>query len=145
MFDVTNPALVETVEAAKVIAVGEVTIVRDIVAVEAQDEQHEWKPVTEHEAQWMEAIVEVERNIRGTFPGEVLVIRFPGSLDVAWYGSPKFTVGTKGIFILTADDISGGKDTVDVSNEMRRTFTALRSESVAPMEAADAILTLTVP
>jgi hypothetical protein len=35
------------------------------------------------------------------------VIRFPGSLDVAWYRAPKFRLGQEGTFVLQRDTLSG--------------------------------------
>src|SRR5204863_2916489 len=65
------------------------------------------KRITEHDPDWQEAIIQVEDGIKGAQAGERVVVRFPGSSDVAWVGTPKFAVGEEGTFLLHKDSTSG--------------------------------------
>jgi len=65
------------------------------------------KRISEHDAQWQEAIIQVEDGIKGAQAGEKVVVRFPGSPDVAWVGTPKFAVGQEGTFLLHKDSTTG--------------------------------------
>src|SRR5213076_931952 len=63
--------------------------------------------ITEHDPDWQEAIIQVEDGIKGAQAGEQVVVRFPGSSDVAWVGTPKFAVGEEGTFLLHKDSTTG--------------------------------------
>jgi len=65
------------------------------------------KRITEHDADWQEAIIQVEDGIKGAQAGELVVVRFPGSHDVAWVGTPRFSVGQEGTFLLHKDSTTG--------------------------------------
>jgi hypothetical protein len=65
------------------------------------------KRITEHDADWQEAIIQVEDGIKGAQAGERVVVRFPGSHDVAWVGTPRFSVGQEGTFLLHKDSTTG--------------------------------------
>ena len=49
----------------------------------------------------------MEDGIKGAQAGERVVVRFPGSPDVAWVGTPRFAVGQEGTFLLHTDSTSG--------------------------------------
>jgi len=53
----------------------------------------------------------VEDGIKGAQAGERVVVRFPGSPDVAWVGTPRFAVGQEGTFLLHKDSTSGSPRT----------------------------------
>ncbi len=63
--------------------------------------------VSEHDAAWQEAVILVESAMKGGQAGQRVVVRFPGSLDVAWRATPRFTTGQEGTFLLRQDTISG--------------------------------------
>lgn len=65
------------------------------------------KRITEHDPDWQEAIIQVEQGLKGAQAGDQVVVRFPGSPDVAWVGAPKFTVGQEGTFLLHKDSTTG--------------------------------------
>jgi hypothetical protein len=65
------------------------------------------KRITEHDADWQEAIIQVQDGIKGAQPGERVVVRFPGSRDVAWVGTPRFAAGQEGTFLLHRDSTTG--------------------------------------
>ena len=54
----------------------------------------------EHDPMWQEAVVRVTAVEKGTGPGAEVIVRFPGSVDVAWRSAPKFQPGQEGRFIL---------------------------------------------
>ena len=65
-------------------------------------------PITEHEPKWREAILQVDEVLKGAPPGRRLVVKFPASSDVIWYGAPQLHAGEEGFFMLhrTAADPS---------------------------------------
>lgn len=58
------------------------------------------RPITEHDPEWREAVVEVAGVEKGALKKKQIVVRFPGSQDVRWYKAPKFQPGQEGMFIL---------------------------------------------
>jgi hypothetical protein len=63
--------------------------------------------ITEHDPEWQEAVVLVETAIKGAKAGDEIVLRFPGSMDVAYYRIPKLTVGDQPLVIAAKDTLSG--------------------------------------
>jgi|ERR1051326_689540 hypothetical protein len=57
-------------------------------------------PVSEHDPKWREAVVEVDGVHKGAHQKKQVVVRFPASKDVMWYGAPKFHPGQQGYFML---------------------------------------------
>jgi hypothetical protein len=57
-------------------------------------------PISEHDPEWREAVVEVRAVEKGALENDNVVIRFPSSDDVQWYHAPKFQVGQEGVFLL---------------------------------------------
>jgi len=62
--------------------------------------------ITEHDADWQEAVIVVDSMLKGPASARVAV-RFPASRDIAWHRLPKFTVGQAGTFLLHRDTLSG--------------------------------------
>jgi hypothetical protein len=61
----------------------------------------EKKPrLSEHDPDWKEAILQVDRPLKGVVKDQKVVVRFPSSLDVIWRGYPKFQEGQEGLFLL---------------------------------------------
>jgi len=58
---------------------------------------------SEHDPQWSEAVVEVTDVLKGKVANQQVTLRFPSSMDIAWYNAPKFKEGDKGIFLLGKD------------------------------------------
>jgi hypothetical protein len=56
-------------------------------------------PSSEHDPLWAEATITADCALRGADP-QVAHAVFATSDDVAWYQSPKLTVGQKGVFLL---------------------------------------------
>jgi hypothetical protein len=90
------------IASADMIAVGRVMSIHPL-AVAAPG----GKPVTEHNPDWQEATIRVESGLKGITAGKEIVVHFPASRDVAYYGAPKFTVNQEGVFFLKKDTITG--------------------------------------
>ena len=98
---VTDSTLAERVRAADMIVAGRVEAIRAATLMTQPRRR-----ITEHDPDWQEAVIAVDSMIKG--PGAArVVVRFPGSLDVAWHRLPKFTAGQTGTFLLHRDTISG--------------------------------------
>jgi hypothetical protein len=67
-----------------------------------------WRRISEHDPLWQEAVVHVESVEKGATNQKQVVVRFPGSNDVAWRNHPKFRPGQQGVFLLNR---SGGAAT----------------------------------
>jgi len=77
---------------ADVVVTGRVVSVRKVPRPPNQ-------PPGEHDADWREAVVEVQ-SVESGLPLKQVVVFFPGSDDVRWYAAPKFRVGQEGVWIL---------------------------------------------
>jgi hypothetical protein len=59
--------------------------------------------ISEHDAIWHEAVVNVESVEKGSTADRQVVVRFPKSNDVRWRYYPKLRAGQQGVFLLNAD------------------------------------------
>ncbi len=91
--------------------------------------------ITEHDPQWQEAIIQVQDGIKGAQPGEQVVVRFPGSHDVAWVGAPKFAEGQEGTFLLHVDSTTGSPRTM-IGGRSVPAYTALHKLDVLSSQDA---------
>lgn len=92
--------LVSDQDLQKHIADADLVIVGKVSEVRIPTEPRKRRPITEHDPQWREAVVEVEAVMKGSESLKKVVILFPGTLDVAWVGVPRFKVGQQGIWIV---------------------------------------------
>lgn len=100
---VSDSALRARIRAADMVVVGRVETVQAATLAAPPTRR-----ITEHDPAWQEAVIAVETMIKGATPAtQRVVVRFPGSLDVAWRGMPRFTVGQEGTFLLRRDQLSG--------------------------------------
>ncbi|MDX6498846.1 MAG: copper resistance protein [Blastocatellia bacterium] len=58
------------------------------------------KPISEHDPNWREAVVEVDDVLKGKHRKKQVIVRFPASTDVMWHNAPKFHTGQQGQFML---------------------------------------------
>ena len=93
------------------------------------------KRITEHDADWQEAIIQVDDGIKGAQAGERVVVRFPGSRDVAWVGTPRFAVGQEGTFVLHKDSTTGSPLTM-LAGQAVPAYTALHQVDVLSKQDA---------
>lgn len=56
--------------------------------------------LSEHDPQFLEASIQVEKAEKGTVSGNTVEVVFPSSMDVMWHKAPKLKVGQEGAFIL---------------------------------------------
>jgi hypothetical protein len=98
---VSDSTLAERVRAADMIVLGRVEAIRAATLM-AQPRRR----ITEHAPDWQEAVIAVDSMIKGPAAARV-VVRFPGSLDIAWHRLPKFRMGQTGTFLLHRDTLSG--------------------------------------
>lgn len=71
----------------------------------AASDQISGGPVSEHDPKWREAVVEVDDVHKGAHKKKQVVVRFPASTDVMWYGAPKFHPGQQGYFMLHKSEV----------------------------------------
>jgi hypothetical protein len=90
------------IERADIVAIGRVTSVH-AAAIAGPTR----KFITEHDPDWQEAVVRVDSALKGASVGQQIVVRFPGSEDVLYYGVPKFKEGQEGVFLLQKDKETG--------------------------------------
>src|SRR5438132_6790741 len=93
------------------------------------------KRITEHDPDWQEAIIQVEDGLKGARAGEQVVVRFPGSHDVAWVGTPRFAVGQEGTFLLHKDSTTGSPSSM-IAGRSVPAYTALHKVDVLPKQDA---------
>lgn len=107
------------------------------------------RPITEHDPQWREAVVEVDDVEKGSGQKKEVVVRFPSSNDVRWYRAPKFEPGQQGVFILhKAEPGSKAKKptlraTVTAAEaEDEEAYTCLAPEDFQPVQKSSEIKAL---
>src|SRR5256714_4561667 len=124
--EVNDSELKAHIHTAAMVVAGRVDQVRpaELAAAPARP-----KRITEHDPNWQEAIIQVEDGIKGAHPGEQVVVRFPGSPDVAWVGAPKFAVGQEGTFLLHQDSTTGSPLTM-IARRSVPAYTALHKFDV---------------
>jgi hypothetical protein len=89
--------LQKRVASSDLIVVGKVVSVKpsEVMAAATQTTR-----LSEHDPQFLEASIEVEKAEKGTPPGNTVKVVFPSSMDVMWHKAPKLKVGQEGAFIL---------------------------------------------
>lgn len=54
-------------------------------------------PITEHDPNWREAIIQIDNVFKGAHRQGQVIVRFPASSDVMWHGASKFEAGQQGL------------------------------------------------
>ena len=140
--ELSDADLRSRIQRADMVVVGRVTAVRPgaVRPVGAQSKL----VLSEHDPDWQEAVVQVESGIKGARDGQEIVIRFPGSLDVAWYRAPKFKLGQEGTFFLQRDTLSGSPKAVLAGAEVDAYIAGSRQD-VLPRNEAQRVRALVGP
>jgi hypothetical protein len=106
----------EHFDTADVVVSGKVVSVRlpSVTAEEmgtssADSDQVPGGPVSEHDPNWREAVVEVKEVHKGSPKKKQIIVRFPASTDVMWYSAPKFQPGQQGYFMLRKEKAKSSK------------------------------------
>ena len=109
------------VTASELIVSGFVTDVRSVQT------ETEGRPVSEHDPDWHEAVVQVDAVTKGDAPREGVVVTFPLSRDIAWRDAPKFAVGQRGVWLLSSAQAAEipTEDAVALAARPYPVFTAL--------------------
>lgn len=120
---ISDEELKQRIASADFVVVGRVTDVRKWTAPEVASVPHR---VTEHDPDWHEAVIKIEKTLKGPKPKKnKLVVRFPQCNDVAWARAPKFEKNQEGIFFLKKDDVSGAPGALLEGTEVNA-YTCLR-------------------
>jgi hypothetical protein len=127
---VNDANLRQRIQAASLVAVGRVEEVRPAKLAAAAGHPAR---ISEHDPEWQEAIIQVEQGIKGAQPGQRIVVRFPGSHDVAYVSTPRFAVGQEGTFLLQKDSASGSPLTM-MAGQSVPAYTALHQLDVLPKQ-----------
>ena len=128
---VSDTQLRARIRAADMVVVGQVETIRPATLTALAP-----RPVPEHDPQWQEAIVLVESSIKGSQAGQRVVVRFPGSMDVAWYAMPRFAVAQQGTFLLRLDTISGTPKAMVAGREVPAYTVVSKQDLLSTQDAA---------
>src|SRR5262249_33833372 len=90
--------LAARLDRAALILTGKVTEVKAAVRAEKA------RPSSEHDPEWQEAVIQVEKVEKGKLDGNRVTVLFAASRDIRWYGSPKLKVVQEGTFLLHKGD-----------------------------------------
>jgi hypothetical protein len=121
---IDNEDLRQRIKAADAVIAGEVISVQP-APLPAK------KFTSEHDPDWQDAIVKVTVIIKGGSDLKTVAVRFPASLDVAWYGAPKLRPDQRSIFILTVARMSD-TPAAELNAIKLATFTVLSAKDVIP-------------
>jgi hypothetical protein len=144
-----NQRVMERLETADAVVMGTVTKIRKprltrtgarSLAADA-DSVPTRRPITEHDPNWREAVIEVAGAEKGEMRRKNVVVRFPDSDDVRWHKAPKFRAGQKGVFILHRTLSASPRGprpaavlTNDEADTVEEVFTALHPADVQPLK-----------
>lgn len=139
---VNDSALRARIRAADMIVVGRVETIQPATLAVVPGGR---RRVTEHDPVWQEAVVVVETMIKGAAPADQrVVVRFPGSLDVAWRAMPRYAVGQEGTFLLRRDRLTGSP-TAMVAGRQVTAYAALSTQDVLAKQDAARVQALSRP
>lgn len=88
------------IDSADIVVLGKVTSIQPSPAEKD-------KRITEHDPEWHDAVVKVSKGVKGVSDGAEIVVRFPMSMDIAFYGAPKLKKGDEHVMMLRTDTRSG--------------------------------------
>ena len=135
---VNDADLKARIQAAAMVVVGRVEQIRPPAYTAAPARP---KRFTEHDPNWQEAIIHVDEGLKGATAGERVVVRFPGSRDVAFVGTPRFAAGQEGTFLLRKDSTTGSPLSL-LAGQTVQAYTALHRLDVLSKQDAQHVRTL---
>ena len=135
---VNDADLKARIQAAAMVVVGRVEQIRPPAYTGAPARP---KRFTEHDPNWQEAIIHVDEGLKGATAGERVVVRFPGSRDVAFVGTPRFAAGQEGTFLLQKDTATGSPLAL-MAGQPVQAYTALHRLDVLSKQDAQHVRTL---
>src|SRR5947207_2008547 len=137
---VNDADLKARIQAAAMVVVGRVEQLRPMV-YSPPGAPARPKRFTEHDPSWQEAIIHVDEGLKGASAGERVVVRFPGSRDVAFVATPRFAAGQEGTFLLQKDAATGSPLSL-MAGQAVQAYTALHRLDVLPKQDAPHVRTL---
>ncbi len=135
---VNDADLKARIQAAAMVVVGRVEQIRPPAYTGAPARPRRF---TEHDPNWQEAIIHVDEGLKGATAGERVVVRFPGSRDVAFVGTPRFAAGQEGTFLLQKDTATGSPLSL-MAGQTVPAYTALHRLDVLSKQDAQHVRTL---
>ena len=135
---VNDADLKARIQAAAMVVVGRVEQIRPPAYTAAPARP---KRFTEHDPNWQEAIIHVDDGLKGATAGARVVVRFPGSRDVAFVGTPRFAAGQEGTFLLQKDTATGSPLAL-MAGQPVQAYTALHRLDVLSKQDAQHVRTL---
>jgi hypothetical protein len=145
-----SPDEPEHFAAADLVVFGKVMAVRLPSATRASEgptagEPFPAGPISEHSANWREAVVKITATLKGHPTEKQIIVRFPLSTDIRWHQVPKFQPGQEGYFLLhhtKADEAEkrrwsrkAGAQAVPPPPADSATYTILHAEDFQPQIA----------
>jgi hypothetical protein len=85
----------------------ELVVAGRVSAVRPAPENIRRGSVAEHDAEWEEAVIQIESVLKGQINEQSIVILFPSSRDVMWKSAPKFREGEEGTWVLRRERMRG--------------------------------------
>ncbi len=137
---VNDADLKARIQAAAMVVVGRVEQLRPM-AYGSPATPARRKRFTEHDPNWQEAIIHVDEGLKGATAGERVVVRFPGSRDVAFVGTPRLAAGQEGTFLLRKDTATGSPLSL-MAGQTVQAYTALHRLDVLSKQDAQHVRTL---
>ncbi len=137
---VNDADLKARIQAAAMVVVGRVEQLRPMV-YSPPGAPARPKRFSEHDPNWQEAIIHVDEGLKGATAGERVVVRFPGSRDVAFVATPRFAAGQEGTFLLQKDAATGSPLSL-MAGQTVQAYTALHRLDVLPKQDAPHVRTL---
>ena len=137
---VNDADLKARIQAAAMVVVGRVEQLRPM-AYGTPGAPARPKRFSEHDPNWQEAIIHVDEGLKGATAGERVVVRFPGSRDVAFVGTPRFAAGQEGTFLLRKDTATGSPLSM-MAGQTVPAYTALHRLDVLSKQDAPHVRTL---
>jgi hypothetical protein len=127
-----DQALRERAERAELVVRGRVSHVRPSASAGA--ESLSTGPVSEHDPQWWEAVIDVDEVVKGDVaPGPTVVV-FPFSTDIMWVNAPKFQTGQEGVWLLHTEQVPPA-----VTEQFTSVYTALDPTDFQPGDRAERV------
>jgi hypothetical protein len=90
------------------LAAADLVVSGRVLSLRATDTAPQNGPVTEHDPQWAEAVLEIHSVLKGQATGNTVAFWVPTSLDVLWASVPKPVVGQEGTWLLHRHVPEGG-------------------------------------
>jgi len=94
---ITDNELRRVLKSSPVVVSGKVVRINEVT--------NEDKGLTEHDAEWKEAEIEVDQVLKGDAAGKILKVMYASGRDVMFFRSPKLAVGDEGIFMVQTADV----------------------------------------